>query len=621
MDKSALKKIKQEWKREATLSREAISTEKRTVELAFSSEEPVERFYGYEILGHKGSEADMKRLNNGAPLLLDHDPRSQIGVVERAWIDPDGKGRAIVRFSRSPEGEQVFQDVQDGIRTKISVGYRINEMREEMEYDDDDDDDDMPRYRATSWTPYEISLVSVPADDSVGVGRADNNNQTEIEIQMNSRTLLNPDASAGGGGVSAPTPKIEVNEGEVRKTEAKRCSEILALAGKFNVPLADAQRFINDGKPVDEFRQHILENRPTQKPVDPDAGMIGMNHKEVERFSVLKAIRDITFNGRLEGLEKDVCDASVKHLKREVKDGAIVIPEDVMNPVHLRGGYGVRANNATNFGAGGATVATTLGPMIELLRNRTVVAQAGATQLTGLTGNVAMPKHNGGATAYWVSETGALTDSESTFGQLVLTPHRLGATVPYTTQFIAQSSLSVEAFIRDDLMKVLAIAKDLAALHGTGASGQPLGVQNTTGINATVTFGGAAVWADIVEFETGIAVDNADIGSMGFIISSGTVGKWKTILRDSVAGAAYLIGDSGLVNGYPYYRTNQISGNIAFFGVWSQLIMASWSGIEVIVDPYALKKSGQVEITVNELCDIAVRQPLAFNVSTDSAAQ
>jgi hypothetical protein len=189
-------------------------------------------------------------------------------------------------------------------------------------------------------------------------------------------------------------------------------------------------------------------------------------------------------------------------------------------------------------------------------------------------------------------------------------------------QFIAQTSLSAEAFARQELMKVLALLKDVAGLHGTGADGQPLGIQYTSGINQTVTYGGTATWADVVEHETGITTDNADIGAMQFVLSAQTVGKWKTILRDSVAGAAYLIGDNGLINGYNYARTNQVAGNVSFFGVWNQLIHGVWAGQEVIVDPYGDNaKQGQVEVTINELCDYLVRQPLAFNVSTDSAAQ
>lgn len=203
-----------------------------------------------------------------------------------------------------------------------------------------------------------------------------------------------------------------------------------------------------------------------------------------------------------------------------------------------------------------------------------------------------------------------------------MVPHRLGASIPFTMQFIAQTSLSADSFIRNEMDIVLALKKDLAGLLGTGLGGEPLGVANTTGINATVTYSGAAAWADVVEHETGIAVDNADIGSMGFVLDAASVGKWKTILKDSVAGAGYLIGDNMTANGYPVERTNQIStAHQSFFGVWSQLMLGMWAGREITVDNITLAKSGQHQIIMNELCDFLVRQPLAFNVSTDSAAQ
>ncbi|RYG87165.1 MAG: hypothetical protein EON58_20975, partial [Alphaproteobacteria bacterium] len=144
-----------------------VDTEARTVELAFSSEtDTVERWFGIEILGHAPGECDLSRLQNAAPVLWDHDKGDQRGVVVSARIDPDGVGRALVRFSRSPGGDQLFQDIVDGIVTKVSVGYDLSDLRH-VEVRDGKD-----VYRATSWAPDEISLVSIPADDTVGVGRA-----------------------------------------------------------------------------------------------------------------------------------------------------------------------------------------------------------------------------------------------------------------------------------------------------------------------------------------------------------------------------------------------------------------------------------------------------------------
>ena len=574
------------------------------MDLCFASESPVERYFGTEVLNCEARSVRMDRLNTRAPLLLNHDTDKQIGVVEKAWIDADKKARATVRFSKSALGEEIFQDVKDGIRSLVSVGYQLHKLETEKQ------PGGAELQRATDWEPLEISIVAVPADTSAGVGRSLPDNQTKAESLVTTTITMS-------------APVIEVKADDVRAHERKRISDITSIAKRHHLD-ALAEQAVSDGITADEFGSRVLGElakrdgsgvRAVSAAADSRACEIGMSDKEADSFSLLRAVRSIANGRALEGLEKESCEAMAKLVKRELKPGAIVIPQDV-----FRRSVFNRAQNATTATAGGYSVGTNIGPLIELLRNRTVVAAAGATQLTGLVGNVQLPKHTGGATAYWVSETGALTDSQSTFGQVTLTPHRLGATVPYSTQFLAQSSLDAEAFIRDDLMKVLSIEKDRAALHGSGGA-QPIGIASTSGINATVTYGGAATWADVVEAETGIAVDNADIGDMAFVLSAAAVGKWKTILKDSVAGADYLINSvNGTANGYMVHRTNQVAGNVSFFGVWSQLVMASWAGLEVIVDPYALKKSGQVEITVNELCDLAVRQPLAFNVSTDSAA-
>ena len=155
---------------------ESINEEERTVELSFSSETPILTYGEYEILGHSAGEVDFSRMEISAPVLLDHDRRTQIGVVVSASVK-DGKGRALVRFSRSKLGEEVFQDILDGIRTNVSVGYRV------FKWEYVGSNEDGPRtYRATLWQPYEISMVSLPADTSVGVGRSENEEEPETEI-------------------------------------------------------------------------------------------------------------------------------------------------------------------------------------------------------------------------------------------------------------------------------------------------------------------------------------------------------------------------------------------------------------------------------------------------------
>jgi HK97 family phage major capsid protein/HK97 family phage prohead protease len=609
--------------RALSFARDAVNAEARTVLVSFSSEEPVARYYGNEVLDHSPSGCDLSRLNNGAPLLCQHDPDDQIGVVESAYIK-DGRGYATLRFSKSEDGEAAFQDVSDGIRTKISVGYRVEAVQLEAVTDG------LETYRVTRWQPYEISLVSIPADDTVGVGRAGSEPTQEITPTIShdmKRLLLDANAPEGGNGPAAP-PKIQFDENaaraNIRKDEQKRSGEILAIASKFNIPTEDSQRFISEGKSVDEFRAHVLESRGALKPVVAQSPAIGMTEKEVKRFSLLSAVRGMIKGGKLEGFEAETCEAARAHLKRELpNERTFVLPEEVtqyQRGLALQDSF-TRAGNVGTATAGGFLVQSQYGPVIDYLRNSTALGKLGITILDGIVGDLIFPTQTGGCTAYWVSETGSLTDSQATFAQKKMVPHRVGASYPFTMQLLAQSSISVDAFVRRELDTVIALKKDLAGLLGTGVGGEPLGLANTTGINATVTYGGAATWADIVEHETGISVDNADIGTMGFLIDAATVGKWKTILKDSVAGAGYLM-EGMTANGYPVQRSNQVStAHQSYFGVWSQLLYAGWAGREVTVDSITLAKSGQHQIIINELCDFLVRQPLAFNVSTDSAAQ
>ena len=167
-------------------------------------------------------------------------------------------------------------------------------------------------------------------------------------------------------------------------------------------------------------------------------------------------------------------------------------------------------------------------------------------------------------------------------------------------------------------MRVTGIALDLAALHGSGASNEPLGLDGTSGIGS-VTFGGAPTWADVVEFETDVSAANGLTGNAAFLTSSSVRGKWKTTVKESGV-ARYLLEDNE-ANGYELHVSENVTGNIVFFGVWSQLVVASWGAMSVIVDPYSKAASGQRVITVNSFHDVGVLQPSSFSVSSDAGNQ
>lgn len=629
--------------RSATFERDSVNEDERTVKMTISSDAPYERYFGKEILDHSPGSIKMDRLRQGAPLLFNHDRNQHLGRITD--VSTDGKKLSIVaKFGNSPLANEKFQDVKDGILRETSVGYQVNAMKLEEESKEGD------TYRVTDWTPHEGSLVTIPADISCGVGRDSNGAETKeivLEakkgIDSNANQLQQrdmPDAPAS----AETTPKIDVvAERKAALAEHReKCKKIddwtCALKNEAWRKAAEAValKHKNSDEPdFDAFRSEALNGFESVTKVEV-SGDIGMSKKDLKRYSLARAILARGMGRALDGLEKECSDATAKILRKEA-DG-FYIPED-WNSRSLGEMHDLnrsqqeaqldfmramtRTLTAGSFAGGGALIGTDLmsGSFIDLLRNKSLVLTLGPTMLSGLVGNVAIPKQTGGATAYWLAEGGSVTASDQAFAQLGLTPKRLVAQTAYDKQLLAQASLSVEGIVRNDQARVTAIAKDLAALFGTGVAGQPIGIANTTGIDASVTFSGAATWANVVKFETAVATANADIGPMSYLTTPATRGKWKTTVKVASYPVFLWSDNNSPVNGYPANVTNQVTGDRVFFGVWSELIVADWAGIDVVVNPFSLDSTGQIRTTMTQFTDNATRHPAAFSVSTDSGAQ
>ena len=594
--------------RELTIDKRAVDEESRTVELAFSSEEPYERSFGVEILDHDQQSADFSRLHSGAPLLVNHDPNDQIGVVESARIDDDRVGRAVVRFGKSQRAQEIFGDVQDGVRRLVSVGYYVKQVEKAER-----DGDELATYRVSSWQPLEISLVAVPADPTVGVGRSADSEESEPLVETKSEKepiLMNEDSSTL---TVEASPRIEVNESEIRKAEQKRSKELVALGAKYNC-IDEAQRAIEDGKDAGQFSRWILDNNlKTEEPTEvrTDDGEIGLNENEKENYSLVRAIHTFCEKGRFDGLEYEASEAAKKRYGRN-SDG-LVIPTDVLNHASKR------ALNVGTATAGGNTVATDLlgASFIDLLRNASVLSQTGATYLNGLQGDVAIPRQSGAATAYWLTEVAAVTDSAQTVDQVTMTPKGLSAQTTFSKQLLAQSSIDIEQFVRNDLASVLAIAQDLAAVNGSASNGQPRGILNVTGVGAVSSGGTSAAYTDMVNLEKEVAVDNALSGSLSYVTNAKLIAKLKR--TEIASNTAKFVYDGGNVNGYPMYMSNQLPATYStntksavIFGNFSDLLIGNWNGIDVVVDPYTAAGNRQVKIVTSLWTDVAVRHPESF---------
>ncbi len=207
--------------RSCELARNTINEDARTVEVVFSTETAeVERYFGIEVLDHSPQSVRMSRLQNKAAVLFNHDFSDQRGVVESASV-ANKRGLATLRISRSAKGEELFNDIRDGIVSKVSVGYRVHGMQMENSRDG------MDSYRVTDWEPFEISFVSIPADDSAGVRDASNifgKRAAQLSTKIRMENTDNPTATEDDPALdidAAVTDSPEVIEGE----EAKRAAE------------------------------------------------------------------------------------------------------------------------------------------------------------------------------------------------------------------------------------------------------------------------------------------------------------------------------------------------------------------------------------------------------------
>lgn len=597
--------LHQPVKRAFTFEREAVDAEARTVELAFSSEAPVERSWGVEILDHDPASVDLSRLLDGAPLLRDHDARVQVGVVEAAWIGPDRRGRARVRFSRSRAGEEELQDVIDGIRTKVSVGYQISDIKHEGARDGVD------TYRMTRWAPFEISTVSIPADSSVGVGRSAGTLQENPMSEVAQAPAAAPVAPAPA---AAAAPSITVDDRAKRRLaevdEMVRIGEQYSERGGREV----ASQAIRDNKDIRWMTDELLKRAMSQAS-PASAGEIGMSKSEQKRYSVLRLLRSLAMPHdsalrRAAAFEFEAHQAAVDALGGQSR-GGIVIPMDVFK------------RDMTSAGVSGSNYLVSTenrpGGLIELLRNRMVTAQLGARRLDGLVGNVNIPRLSAASTAYWLStEATAITESQPTLGQLQLSPKNVGALVEVTRQMMLQSTPDVEQLVMDDLLNVIAIAIDKAALNGTGLTGQPTGISATANIGSVT--GTSIDYAKVLEFQTDVAAANALAGNLAYVTTPAVAAVLKQRLRVASTDSAMWTGNisDGSLEGYRAVSTNQIAAASMIFGDWTQLVIGSWGSIELATSDSdgTNFQTGMTSIRAMASVDVGVRIPAAFSLAT-----
>jgi HK97 family phage major capsid protein len=639
--------------------RAAGDAEQRLYEVAISSEAEIERWYGIEVLEHTAEAVDMTRLKDGAAVLVDH-WSDQVGVVERAWLDKDKKLRGLLRFSSSQRGQDIERDIDERIRRHISVGYMVHAVvREDRETGKDDKGNPIvtPVYRVVRWEPMEVSVVSVPADMTVGVGR----NAGAVAPAPQGAAPAAPAEGVktmkrvrGDNGtvveVADDDPRPAVTDVAIitdqrSETEQQRDrdrAEIIRMCDGYGRG-GLAAGYIEQGLTADQVARDLFNLTrtppPTRAPGPPELPLRESDRRRYSYAAAIQAGLAQADNDRGDGKGKKVGGLEIEVHQQLVRDygpppnGGILLPYDLRTAEQRWRDMERRTLDSKVATKGPEVVFEQAGQFIELLRNRTVVIALGAQVMPGLVGPLSFPKQTSAGTAYWVGENpGAdVTDSDLGLGLVNMLGKTLQGSQSYTRQLLAQSAFDLEGKVRNDLSAIHARAVDRAAIHGLSAAGQPTGIYLTPNVNSK-PHGGAVTYANLIDQMVQVAEDNADEGALGWITTPGMAGKLKTKAEHDTATMAGWIWQGnlrdGTIDGYRARATAQVSKTMSgtaegggaehgiIFGNWNDLVLGMWGAFEIVVDPYAKKKQAIIELTSYQLVDIAVLHAESFSVAT-----
>jgi HK97 family phage major capsid protein len=615
------------------------------IELALSSEAGYERMDFWtgdrfvEVLEHSESAVDFTYARDGLPLLLDHDPTNQIGILENVRLDADKKIRGTPRFSQSQRAQEVLQDIRDGIRKKVSIGYQVKEWNKENA-----PRGKVPTWTAKKWMPVEGSMVAIPADYQVGVGRSAGVAAPAVIIPRDTapkaeeRTVSEESTTAATGqgavvdytnsrtgttGTAGWTESEEQKAGRMAVERAKRDERMKDVASIAELHNCEGILIagMRDGKDPDAIQREMVGEIKRRAKEGPIVGaVVELTERERKEYSLVRAI-----NSQADGqncFEMEVSQEIGKKLGRSPQGAGFFYPTQTRAGLY----------NAATVGA--EVIFDEPGSFISLLRNKARTMQLGATFIGGLRETITFPEQNTAGSVGWVAENPGsdASDSNLVMTTKTLTPKTLLSTTSFSRQLLRQAVIDVEQLVRSDIAQLHALAIDLAVISGTNASNQPLGILTNTsvGVYTLGTNGGAPTYAGAIGLEFTVEDANANVGPMGYLTTPGIKATLKNTQNFTANGVpVWTGGEEGELNGYKAYSSKQVPKTLTkgtsttvchaiVFGVWSEFYIGEWGAMEILVDPLRLKKQGMIELTSFQMVGMMNRRPTAFAVTKDA---
>ena len=526
-----------------------------------ASEYPVERSYGTEVLTISPSSVVLDRFP--LPLIQSHD--AQELPIGRA-VNPRFDGTYLLadfEFSESDLGKTVRSEIQAGVINNVSIGYRILDQKETGS-----------GIRVTRFEIYEVSLVSVPADPQAKIIQRKQSMDTANAIQSDQ-------------------------------------SEIIALGRHHKQPDL-ALRAIQDGMPLAEFRQTLLQAVATKPLRLPE---LGLDRREMESFSIARAVlAKADGDWRDAGFEAAVLQETSKYATRQ---NSIVLPRELMQRDILK----------SSDGANLIGVEYQPDSMIDFLYAKSDLLDR-VTSMTGLTQDVSIPRMTGTSSVAYYTEGATISESNPTFDQVTLSANTLASLVEYSRKMLVQGLPNVEMLVRGDMARVLALKLDEVIINGSGSAPEPRGILNTSGIGsvAMATNGAAPTYAKLVDLIKEVAVDNADENAIflmnpqteAFLRKTAKVSSTDSVMileDDSIAGRQVVVSAK-----VPADLTKGTGTGLSaiLYGNFNDVVYASFGGLELVIDPYSNLNKGLIRLAAFLESDIAIRHPESFAAITDA---
>lgn len=627
---------KQNQKRELTIPVQAIDAEARTIEVAFCSEQPVSRVIDdqlyYEILLCGEDNVDLRRLNNKGAVLFNHDRDKLLGAVVEAHMDADRVGRATLKISNVGLGNTMWGMIQEGILSHISIGYNIYDYRM-----------DGNNIIVTDFEIYEISLVTVPADETVGIGRALGGDEQIREVLESELEEAHEDESLNStedtideeqimeeqegmeetrldnesydiketlivdndenGGVT----NIELSDGELEELVSKRPD----LLKKLQVGIEPEQLNssdpveVEDKRDVDELDNKVEEERKRELTSIGAVLNVDVSEAIENGISITDFKRSINTNNKTPNVKDNKMEKSVINgLIRQAAEGKPFEGARVEVPVNQ-----LRATSTAPATGGALVKEVYVDSYIDVLRANSVFAQLPIQTFSGLEGegNLVLPKLSSDFTAMFdfIDEGADSPLVDANFEKLVLKPKTFSGSVPITRTLI-KSADTAERYVQDAMVRGAGLKLEKEILTAIVA-GAPSG-----------TLTAAPTQKDVQDALAVLATANVRVDSVVAIVHPTTAAALRSTLVGDNTAAKYMIEgfrfEAWLCDSVRVIESTQVAAGSVIFGDFSNVVLASWGGLTVDRDDTTLRASQGIVLRTFAYIDHAVAHDEAFYV-------